>query len=282
MQQVYLNGKFIDAAEAMISVMDRGFLFADSVYEVIPVFDGHAFAAKAHLDRLNQSLDGIQMPPVMSHSEWLAILERLLPPAQQLSCCHMFYLQVTRGAYSKRSHDIPEQCIPTVFAYCQEIAPKDYANSNGYHAITLPDTRRRDCWIKSTSLLPNVLLNDIAKKANAVEAILIRDGLAQEGTTSNLFIVKEQTIITPPIMPTLLAGITRQAVLEIAQRLNMPYCEQVIPESELVNADEIWMTGSVKEICPITTLNNQPVGQGKPGQIWQTIFTAYEETKRHG
>ncbi len=273
-QIVYLNGEFIPLSEARVSVFDRGFLFGDAVYEVIPAYGGHLFRLEEHLTRLDNSLRGIRMQNPLSHQEWRALLERLG------ECCpdedQSLYLQVTRGVGNKRDHGIPKVIQPTVFAMANPMnqpAPEVYAE--GISVITLDDIRWQLCNIKATTLLANVLARSQASDEGAAEAILVRDGKALEGAASNLFIINNGLIITPPKSPLLLPGITRDLVLELADDAGIPWCEADIHVTELVSADEIWMTSSTKEILPVTMLNGNPVGDGRPGPRWEHMTTLY-------
>ncbi len=274
--QVYLNGCFQPLKDAQVSVMDRGFLFGDSIYEVIPSYNGRLFRLAHHLERLNNGLQAIGIHGPMSESEWRSVLERLIQqdPEQDQSV----YIQVTRGAAEQRDHAIPEGIEPTVFAMATPI--KDTPNDDpSITAITLDDIRWRLCNIKATTLLANVLLKQQAKKAHAVEAILIRDGEAMEGAASNLFIVSDGGLITPPKSNFLLPGITRDLILELAAKNNVPYQEMAITEAKLRDADEIWMTSSTKEIMPVITLDGEPVADARPGAMFKKMSSIYYEYK---
>lgn len=278
MADLYLNGRFIPEEEACISVMDRGFLFGDAVYEVIPAYGGKPFRLKQHLDRLDNSLHGIGMTPPLDHAEWSGILQKLLDqsPGQD----QQVYLQVTRGAYGKRSHTMPETVKPTLMALATPLLARDPdLAEQGISAITVKDIRWHRCDIKATTLLPNILARQQALEEGAQEAILVRDGLAGEGTASNLFLVKHGLIITPPKNKELLPGITRDLVLELASEAGMPYAEAVIEEQELGEAEEIWITSSTREVMPVTRLNGNPVADGKPGPVWRKMNQLYVACK---
>lgn len=280
--QVYLNGKFLPIEDANISVMDRGFLFGDSIYEVIPAYSGRMFRLAHHLERLENGLQAIGMENPMSRDEWESTLNHLVQqnPKQDQS----IYLQVTRGPAEKRDHALPATIQPTVFAMATPIK-EEPSESNGIAAITLDDIRWRLCNIKATTLLANVLLKQQAKDAKAVEAILIRDGEAMEGAASNLFIVSKGELITPPKSNYLLPGITRDLILELAAKNGISYLERAIQEQELETADEIWLTSSTKEIMPVVTLNDKPVSAAKPGELYKrmsAIYTEYKERIKQG
>lgn len=276
--KVYLNGEFLALADARVSVLDRGFLFGDSIYEVIPVYAGRPFRLLQHLQRLDDSLRAIRMITPLSTTEWREMLERLIrerPDSDQ-----SIYLQVTRGAAEGRDHAIPEGIFPTVFAMSTPLPPPDpRLLATGIKAITLDDIRWRLCNIKATTLLANVLMRQQAKDVDAMEAILIRDGLATEGAASNLFIVVDGVLITPPKSNFLLPGITRDLVLELAVNTGIPCQEQSIPEQELMTANEVWLTSSTKEIMPVTRLNEGIVADGKPGPLFREASRLYGEYK---
>jgi len=276
---VYLNGKMLPVEEANISVMDRGFLLGDGVYEVIPSYGGQLFRLQQHLDRLQKSLDGIRIVNPHSDQQWQEIFEQLLD--QQSADDQSIYMQVTRGVANKRDHVFPDQVTPTVFAMCNTIIPvSDEILSNGAAAITLDDIRWKRCDIKAITLLANVMLKQQALEADAAEAILIQNGNAIEGAASNLFIVSNNTIITSPKGTQLLPGVTRDLVLELAHSNKFAVSERAIKESELETADEIWMTSSTKEILPITDLNGKKVGSGNTGPMWKKMIALYRQYKQ--
>ena len=278
MNQIYLNGEFVPQDKACISIMDRGFLFGDGVYEVIPAYGGLPFRMRQHLQRLEQSLRGIGMEPPLNVEQWSGILQHLL--AQRPGTDQQIYLQITRGAYDQRSHPIPEQVVPTVMAMATPLLERDPAiASRGLSAITVEDIRWHKCNIKAITLLANILSQQQARDEQGEEAILIRDGLATEGSSSNLFIVRDGLLITPPNSEQLLPGITRDLVLELAAEAGIPYSEAVIQAEELEHADEIWLTSSTREVMPITRLNRSPVGNGKPGPMWLHMNELYAACK---
>ena len=281
---VFLNGELVAREDAKISVMDRGFLFGDGVYEVIPVYNGKLFRLAEHLQRLQNSLDGIQLANPYSDDQWQRYLQDLVNNAGggDLS----LYLQVTRGAAEKRDHAFPTDVEPTIFAMTSAFAPPaGEILAQGLRAVTVEDIRWKWCHIKSIALLGNVLLKQQALDTGADEAILIRDGLATEGSASNLFAVIDGTLVTPPKGPKLLPGITRDLVVELSAQHQLPCVEREISQTELGNADEIWVTSSTREIVAVTELDDTPVGDGKPGPIWRQMFDwyqAYKEALRRG
>jgi D-alanine transaminase len=279
-QIVYLNGHFMPMADSKISTQDRGFLFGDGVYEVIPVYNTQLFSFDAHLQRLKNSLAAVGIPNPLTDSEWLTLLNTLIEkhPWQD----QYIYLQVTRGIQMQRDHLPAEDLTPTVYAYTNPLKPvAPHIIKNGIKIITLEDIRWLKCDIKAITLLPNVMMKLAAKAQGADDAILVsRKGFITEGTASNAFMVKDGTIFTPPISHQLLPGITRQVIERIASAHNVPLIEQNISEAMLNKADEIWLSSSTKEALSVTTLNNHAVGTGKPGAIWKKINTYYQEYKQ--
>ena len=276
MDTVYLNSAYLDADKANISVYDRGFLFADAVYEFIPVYHGKLHCEAEHLARLNRSLNAVQMENPISKSEWHTIFETLLDKNNRSTGHSGLYIQVSRGTDIPRKHDIPEKYTPTVLVISQALHTlPDEVIESGLTAVTLDDTRHKNCYMKVTNLLPNILLHKAAQDAGADEAILIRDGNALESTSSNLFIVKDGELITPPTDHQILGGITRQFVIELAEAENIPVKEQDIKKADLFKADEIWITSSSRKLHPIVLLDQEKVGTGKPGPVWEKMINRY-------
>ncbi len=277
-RNIYLNGQFMPLEEARIPVLDRGFLFADSVYEVIPAYGGHLLRLEQHIQRLESSLQAIRMENPLPLQQWRSILEQLLE--QHPDRDQSIYIQVTRGAAAGRDHAIPDDLEPTVLAMASPIPAVDPQQAVvGIKAVSLEDIRWHQCNIKATALLANVLLKQQAADEDAAEAILIRDGMATEGSASNLFIVSDGLLITPPTSRFLLPGITRDLVLELAKSSDINCEEREIDELELESADEIWLTSSTKEIMPVTSLNDRPVGDGIPGPLFQRLSGIYSEMR---
>jgi D-alanine transaminase len=275
---VFLNDSYLPAEEACIPVLDRGFIFGDGVYEVVPAYHGKLFRLDEHLTRLENSLAAVRIPNPHDRTQWQTILQSLV--AQNGGSDQSVYLQVTRGP-AKRDHALPQHPTPTVFAMSNPLIPPAQAVlDQGVAAITLDDIRWQHCHIKAISLLPNVLLRQQALEADAAEAILIRDGLATEGAASNLFVVLDGVIITPSKGPQLLPGITRDLVLELAAQAKIPHQEANIARQDLAHASEIWLTSSTKEILPVTQLDGKPVGDGRPGPIFRRMIALYQEYKQ--
>lgn len=277
-RQVYLNGAFLPPAQAQVSAFDRGFVFGDGVYEVIPVFGGRLFRLPQHLARLDNSLREIRLANPLPAAEWQRIFQHLvdIQGGGDLS----IYLEITRGP-APRDHAFPAQVTPTVFAYATPLKypPKEQVEQ-GVPAVTAPDIRWLRCDIKAIALLPNVLLRSQALGAGAAEAILVRDGFMTEGAASNIFVIRNGRALTPPKGPLILPGVTRDLVLELAQAHGVPCAEAAVTEAELRSADEVWMTSSTKEVLAITRLDGKPVGSGKPGPLHARLLALYRDYKR--
>ena len=269
----YLNGEFLSLQEARISPLDRGFLFADSVYEVLPVFGGRMFRFREHFDRLARSLLEIRLPSPHSHEEWLALLEELI---QRNGGGTMYvYVQVTRGMEYGRNHTFPTVTKPSVFALASQL-PQMTAEirENGLSAITVEDFRWGRCDIKTTALLANVLMKQQAADAGAQEAIIVRNGEVLEGSSTSIFIVRNGVLATPVNSNRILPGTTRDAALELATPL-MPIEIRSISVGELSTADEVWISAATRDVVPITRIDGQPVGTGRPGPLWIRISEAF-------
>lgn len=274
---VYLNGEFVRPESAMISPFDRGFIFGDGVYEVIPVFGGRLFRLPHHLQRLHHSLAAIDLAPPLPAEQWHQVLQRLVDEAGGGD--QSLYLQVTRGV-APRNHAFPKNAKPTVFAYTQKkaFAAKNTQQS-GAAVITAADIRWLRCDIKSTSLLAAVMLREQAERAGAIEAILIRDGLVTEGAASNIFLVRDNALITPPKGQFILPGITRDLVLELAHKHDIAVQERNVKEGELSQAHEVWITSSTNEIKPVGSINGVAL-TGTPGPMYQQMYDLYEHYKQ--
>ncbi len=272
---VYLNGQYIPIEKAKISVLDRGFIFADGVYEVIPVYHGHIFRLKNHIERLNSSLDEVYIERPYDLAQWQEILCELIRqnPAED----HSLYIQVTRGV-SERDHAIATAKKQTIFAMSRPLLKKNY--EAGISAIVAEDIRWKLCHIKAITLLPSVILRHKASQAGATEALLVKDGNVTEGAASNIFIVKDGVVKTPPKDGSLLPGITRDLLVELLSASDIACEETSISEKELRQADEIWITGSIWEIVSVVKLDAEFIGTGKPGEIWQQASKIYQTFKQ--
>lgn len=279
MSIVYLNGNYLPDDQALVSVLDRGFVFGDGVYEVIPVYWGQPFRLTQHLERLNHSLAAIRMSNPLDAAQWTELLANLVR-FNSSAGDQSVYVQITRGP-ARRDHAIPKQTKPTLFAMCNPITPPDGALlARGLKVVTLEDIRWKYCHIKAITLLPNVLLRADADEHGAADAILLRDGIVTEGTASNVFVWTDNQLMTPPKSSYLLPGITRDLVLEIAQHHGVTAFERNLTESDLQAAEEIWLTSSTREILPVTQLNSRPVGASVPGERWRTMLAWYQDYKR--
>lgn len=281
---VYLNGKFMPIAEAYVPVLDRGFIFGDGVYEVIPVYSKRAFRLPEHLTRLQHSLDGIRLGNPHTDTEWTSLVNELI--ARNQAEDQYLYLHITRGV-ARRDHAFPQPPVaPTVYMMSSPLTtPPAELLASGVSAVTAVDNRWLHCDIKAISLLPNVLLRQQAVDAGCAEAILIRpdniigSGFMTEGSASNIFVVKNGTLLAPPKDHLMLPGITYDVVLELAKSAGIPSEVRKIGVAEVHNADELLLTSSTKEILPITTLDGKPVGKGKPGPMFAQLYQLYQTFK---
>ena len=282
---IYLNGEFMPIEEAKISVLDRGFIFGDGVYEVIPVYSRKAFRLAEHLRRLQHSLDGIKLANPHGEREWTQLINELV--ARNAAEDQYLYLHITRGV-AKRDHAFPNPPVkPTVFMLSNPLlVPSATLLQSGVACITAPDNRWLRCDIKAIALLPNVLLRQMAIEAGAMETILIRaesnneDAFMTEGAASNIFVIKNGKLLAPPKDNLMLPGITYDVILEIAAANGIPYEVRRISVAEVFAADELLLTSSTKEVLPITQLDGKPVGTGKPGAIFARLHKLYQDFKR--
>ncbi len=275
----YLNGDYLPLAEARISPLDRGFLYADGVYELMPVYSGRPFRFEAHCARLTRSLAEIRMQDPHTGEEWRNILGELIK--RNGTAEQYVYWQVTRGAEFGRTHAPLPDIERTVFAFC---APLPVASAEtlakGLSCVTATDTRWARCDIKSVSLLANVLLRQLSVDANAAETILLRDGQMLEASASAVHVVIGGELRTPPQSQRILPGTTRGAVEEMAQRAGIPFRSIAVSEAELRAADEIWLSAATREAQPVTELDGKPVGAGKPGPVWRRLHEELQRYKR--
>ncbi|MEW5943273.1 MAG: D-amino acid aminotransferase [Pseudomonadota bacterium] len=277
MSTVYLNGRFLPLEEACVPVLDRGFIFGDGVYEFIPAYSRRPFRLDDHLRRLQHSLDGIRLPNPHTEAEWRQLLGELM--ARNEGEDQSLYLHITRGA-ARRDHPFPGGVRPTVFMMSTPLAsPPPELCETGVTAITAADNRWLRCDIKAISLLPNVLLRQLAVDAGASETVLLRDGFLTEGTASNIFVVKDGTLCAPPKNNLMLPGITYDVVLELAAADTIPCRVGPVAEREVRAADELWLTSSPREIQPITALDGKPVGDGRPGPLFRRMHALYQHYK---
>jgi len=274
---VFLNGKFLPLEEARVPVLDRGFIFGDGVYELIPVYSRAPFRMDEHLARLEKSLAAVRIKNPYPREKWREILLALI--AKQPWDDQGVYLQVTRGV-ARRDHAFPAGVEPTVFAMCNPLVnpPRELVDK-GAAAVSAVDYRWHRCDIKSISLIGNCLLRQVSADAGAVETILFRDGRLTEASASNVFVAKNGVLLSPPKSNLILPGITYDVVVEIAQAVNIPLEFRDVTEAEVRAADEVWVTSSSKEILAIVTLDGKPVGDGKPGPLFRKAWQGYQEFK---
>lgn len=272
----YFNGSFLPLAEVRLSPLDRGFSFGDGVYEVIPVYHKKPFLLQEHIQRLNQSLEGIRLLPFHTPEEWTTILETLVE--KNIAPDQWIYLQVTRGIEPMREHRFPKEIIPTIFAVSYpKTRLSKMEQSAGIKVTAVTDIRWKYCHIKTTARLPYVLMNQEAKENGFDEGIIMNTGFALEGTTSNIFIVRHGVIFTPPKSSQILSGITRDKVLSLAEKNKIPYRETKISERDLLKADEMWITSATRGIHPVIEFNGHPVNDGKAGPVWERMWDLYAE-----
>ncbi len=274
---IYLNGNFLPIEQAYVPVLDRGFIFGDGVYEVIPVYSRKAFRLEHHLARLQDSLNGIRLNNPHTNEEWCGLITQLID--YHVSEDQYIYLHITRGV-AKRDHAFPNNTPPTIFMMSNALlTPPEEFLQKGVSAITAKDNRWGRCDIKAISLLPNVLLRQLAIDAGATETILLREGFLTEGAASNIFVVKENKLFAPPKSHLMLPGITYDVVLELVETHSLPYSVRPVVEQELRSADEILLTSSTKEILPIISLDGKSIGEGKPGPFFYKLNQLYQHYK---
>lgn len=275
MNIVYLNGVFLPASDAHISVFDRGFLFGDSVYEVIPFYQGEGFQLSHHIQRLRHSLRAVR---IHSELDWADIVKELVE--QNGGGNLSVYLQVSRGDVGERSHSFDEAMAPTVFACCQpirDIYALDTGEVEPIKAIVTADMRGNRCDIKSTCLQPNIMVLQQARAQGAGEALQMRDGLLTEGTSSNLYIVRQNVIYTPKLGSEILGGVTRQLVLELADEHGIQLQETDLDYEQLLDADEVWISSSTRAVVPVVEVDGEMIGDGVPGPLWKQMYQLFVE-----
>ncbi len=283
-ETVYLNGEFVPLSAAKVSVLDRGFMLGDSVYEIMPAYARTLFRLKEHLARLRYSLGSVGIADPHDTARWTELLEAIVDrnpwPDQTV------YLQVSRGV-ARRDQPFPSPPVPpTVLIMSSELrSPADEQRKAGFKIITREDYRWLRCDIKTTSLIANCLLRQEAVEAGCDEVILLRNGKVTEASSSNVFIVKNDVIIAPPKDNLILPGITYDLVFELAKADELPFEVREISVAELYAADEIWLSSSIREVVPVTTVDGMPVGEGVPGPVYGTVYGLYQDYKgriRHG
>lgn len=278
MSIAFVNGEYLDTTEAKISIFDRGFLFGDAVYEVLPVYDGQPFFVKRHLKRLYSNLEKTKIN--IPHYDWHELIQRLI--VENNGGDLQIYIHVTRGNQGYRKHDIPDTISPSVIAFTiHNRFPSEADKEKGVKAKLVDDIRWARCDIKTTSLIANILLNDEAVSSGFQTSILARNGIITEGGAANVFIVtQEGKVKTPPLNNYCLPGITRQITIELISDLNWTFGEEEITTEELFKAKEVWVTSTTKEIMPVTMVNDCLINEGKTGQYWRAINNSYSQLLR--
>ena len=282
----YLNGEFTTLPEARVSVMDRGFIFGDGVYEVVPVYAGKPFRFDEHLARLDRSLGEIRMQNPKSRDEWRALVQHLVdayarqagvPPAQTHQ---LVYIQITRGV-AMRDHVMPVDLPPTLFAMANRMGTYSAEErARGFACITADDFRWKKAHIKSTSLMGAVFSRQMSADVGAIETIMFRDGMLSEAAASNVWVVKDGTLLGSPRDNLVLEGIRYGLIEQLCREAGVPFELRRIPREEVLAADEVLLSSATKEILPVTTLDGRPVGNGRPGPIYEKLYAGYQSAKR--
>ncbi|MDQ2915927.1 MAG: D-amino acid aminotransferase [Pseudomonadota bacterium] len=273
---VYLNGEFLPLADAKISVLDRGFIYGDGIYEVVPVYRRRPFRMPQHLERLQHSLDGIRL--ANPHPDrWDGLIADLI--ARQPFDDQAVYLQVTRGV-AKRDHAFPQGVSPTVFMMSNPLVlPTREQVERGVAVVTAQDNRWLRCDLKTTSLVGNVLMRQLAADHNAVETVMFREGHLTEASASNVLVVRDGMIVAPPKDNLILPGITYDATLDIAHDAGLPLEIRAVTHDEALGADEMWLSSSSKEVLAVTTIDDKPFGGGVPGPLFRQVWAAFQARK---
>ncbi len=275
----HLDGAWLPLREARVPVMDRGFLFGDGVYEVIPVYARRPFRLAEHLARLRRSLRAIDIPDPLAEGDWAALVARLVDAHDPADQC--VYLQVTRGTAAVRDHAFPAEVTPTVFGYSFAFPHVAMARREvGVDAITLPDRRWLRGQIKSTSLLGAVLARQASAEVDAQETILIRDGWLTEASASNVWVVRHGTLLCPPMDERKLEGVRVGLFEELAQAAGIALQQREIAEWELRCADEVLLSSATKEVLAVARLDGRAVGEGRPGPVYRALYAAYQAAKQ--
>ena len=271
---VFINGEYTPMAQATVSVLDRGFLFGDAVYEVVRCYKRRPFALQEHLDRLERSLEGVLLEIPYPRRDFEEICHTLLQRSQLEQST--IYFEISRGV-APRKHAFPEDAKPTVVAFpVPYVPPPAEVIEKGGRAITLPDNRWGRCDLKTVCLLPNILARETAKRQGVAEAIFLGpDQVVYEGTGSNVFYVKENVLYTHPLHPKILPGITRGVALRLAPPLGLDVCETPRTLNDFLQADEVFITGSSREFQSVTWIDNKPIAGGRPGPWTQKLYQAF-------
>lgn len=274
---VYLNGALTPLSEARIPVLDRGFIFGDGVYEVIPIYRRKMFRPEQHMARLFRSLAAIGIPNPHNKEQWMALIGQVMAayPADD----QMVYLQVTRGV-AKRAHAFPKEITPTVFIMTSPLVlPSDAVRAKGVACVSMEDLRWLHCEIKSISLLGNVLAAQNAAEHEAAESIQFRNGFLTEGSSSNVWIVKHGKLMAPPKDNLILEGIRYGLIEELCESGGIPLESRRITRDEVFAADEVLLSSATKEVLPVVSIDGKTIGNGQPGPVYQQLYKAYQAAK---
>lgn len=281
----YLNGEFTELPKAKISVMDRGFIFGDGVYEVVPVYGGRPFRFEQHMARLDRSLAEVRMVNPMSRAQWVELARKLVASyadyagAKVESINQLIYIQITRGV-AMRDHVMPANITPTVFVMANQMnLASDAQRSQGVACVTADDFRWEKAHIKSTSLLGSVFARQISFDAGAIETIMFRDGFLSEAAASNVWVVKAGKVLGTPKDHLVLEGIRYGLIEEICRGKGIGFELRRISREEVLNADELLLSSATKEVLPVTMLDGRPVGSGRPGPAYAQLYAGYQEAK---
>lgn len=281
----YLNGEFTLLPDAKISVMDRGFIFGDGVYEVVPVYGGCLFRFEQHMARLDRSLAELRIANPLSHAQWRDIATRLVAEyaasmkAKVENTDQLIYIQVSRGV-ALRDHAMPAGLTPTVFVMCNAMTLATPAQrSQGVACVTADDFRWQKAHIKTTSLLGAVFARQISVDAGAVETVMFRDGLLSEAAASNVWVVKNNKLMGPPRDNLVLEGIRYGLIEEICREQGIALELRRISRDEVLAADELLLSSATKELLPVTSLDGKPVGKGLPGPVYARLYAGYQTAK---
>ena len=281
----YLNGTFTLLPDAKISVMDRGFIFGDGVYEVVPVYGGHLFRFAQHMARLDRSLSELRIANPLTHAQWAALARQLIAnyvasmPDGAPSGDQLIYIQITRGV-AMRDHVMPTDITPTVFVMTNAMKlPNATQRSLGVACVTADDFRWEKAHIKSTSLLGAVFARQISFDASAIETVMFRDGFMSEAAASNVWVVKDGQVLGTPKDNLVLEGIRYGLIEDICRARDIPYALRRLSRDEVFAADEVILSSATKEVLAVTTLDGKPVGSGQPGPIYAQLYAGYQEAK---
>jgi len=274
----YLDGEFLPLRDARISVLDRGFLFGDGVYEVVPAYDGRLFCFDDHMARLARSLGELRIAPPLTHGEWRAVGQRLVDAAGEPAAA--LYLQVTRGV-APRDHAMVQGVPPTVFAMCNPMRQVPEAQrAAGVACVTAEDFRWEKAHIKATSLLGAVLARQISADAGATETVMFRGDALSEASASNVWVVKDGGVSGPTPDHLVLRGVRYGLIERLCRAAGIPFALRRVAREEVFGADELLLSSASKEVLPVTTLDGRPVGMGRPGPIYEKLYAAYQQAKR--